>query len=76
MSADVADFEHELNRLNEKLDALLHLCEQLHQEKHSIQERHDQLLRERAQLAEKTALTRSRVEEIMARLKSAEFGES
>jgi cell division protein ZapB len=76
VSADVADFEHELNRLNEKLDALLHLCEQLHQEKRTIQERHDQLLRERAQLVEKTALARGRVEEIMARLKAVEFGES
>jgi len=76
VSADVADFEHELNRLNEKLDALLHLCEQLHQEKRALQERHDQLLRERAQLVEKTALARGRVEEIMARLKSVEFGES
>ena len=46
-------FEHELKRLEKRVDALVQVCDQLQDENRSLKQRQDSLTAERANLATK-----------------------
>lgn len=64
----------ELRTLEQRLDALIEFCRRLQNENRSLRIKQEELVRERAQLIEKTTLARSRVEAMIMRLKSMEHG--
>jgi cell division protein ZapB len=59
-------FEHELRRLEKRVDALVRVCDQLQDENKSLKQRQDILTAERANLL--------RVEAMIGRLKAMEQG--
>lgn len=61
-----------LNNLELKLDHLISLCERLDRENKSLREKESNWARERTRLIEKNELARTRVEAMIARLKSLE----
>ena len=61
--------QNELKFLEQKIDRMISLCAQLQQENQSLRERESGLLKERSQLLEKNELARSRVENMITRLK-------
>lgn len=61
--------EQDLGGLEQKIDRLITLCARLQQENQSLLEREAGLLKERSKLLEKNELARSRVENMIARLK-------
>ncbi|MEJ2418473.1 MAG: TIGR02449 family protein [Exilibacterium sp.] len=61
-----------LQKLENKLDQLLQLCEGLSLENRSLKTREADLLLERTRLMEKNEIARSRVEAMIHRLKSLE----
>jgi cell division protein ZapB len=69
-----AKFEHELKRLEKRVDALVHVCNQLQGENHSLKQRQDSLTVERATLLQKNEQVRARVEAMIGRLKAMEQG--
>lgn len=69
MSTDT-ELQSELHRLDEKVDALLRLCLSLQQTNLELMEKNEQLTRERAQLLEKAAIARNRVEAMVTRLRA------
>lgn len=69
MSPDT-ELQAELHRLDEKVDALLHLYRSLRQANQELAEKNEQLSRERAQLVEKAAIARNRVEAMVVRLRA------
>jgi len=75
MADDVnAKFEHELNRLEKRVDALVQVCDQLQDENRSLKQRQDTLTTERATLLQKNEQVRARVEAMIGRLKAMEQG--
>ena len=75
MADDVnAKFEHELNRLEKRVDALVEVCDQLQDENRSLKQRQDTLTTERATLLQKNEQVRARVEAMIGRLKAMEQG--
>lgn len=68
MSAQIT--EPELNLLEQKIDALIERCNQLEIENQSLKTKQEELVRDRAQLLEKTAIAKNRVEAMITRLKS------
>lgn len=62
----------ELHTLETKIDVLIHTCEQLAVENRALRESQSSLLSERDSLLEKTALARTRIEAMIARLKAME----
>ncbi len=62
----------DLDRLEAKVEELIRACASLKQENSSLRTRQDNLIAERASLIEKAELARSRVEAMIARLKSME----
>jgi cell division protein ZapB len=62
----------DLQALEAKIDALIQLCEQLAAENRTLRESQTSLISERAVLLEKNALARTRIETMIARLKSME----
>jgi cell division protein ZapB len=62
----------ELQALETKIDVLIHTCEQLVVENRALRESQSSLLSERDSLLEKTALARTRIEAMIARLKAME----
>ena len=62
----------ELQTLETKIDVLIHTCEQLAVENRALRESQSHLLSERDSLLEKTALARTRIEAMIARLKAME----
>lgn len=64
------ELQTELNLLDEKVDALLRLCRSLQQTNQELTEKNEQLARERAQLVEKAAIARNRVEAMVTRLRA------
>ncbi|EDN71048.1 conserved hypothetical protein [Beggiatoa sp. PS] len=62
----------DLQSLNVKIDALIQLCQQLSEENQALHESQTNLMSERATLLEKNALARTRIEAMIARLKSME----
>ena len=67
-------FEHELKRLEKRVDALVHVCDQLQDENRSLKQRQDVLTSERATLLQKNEQVRARVEAMIGRLKAMEQG--
>ena len=75
MADDVnATFEHELKRLEKRVDALVRVCDQLQDENQSLKQRQDVLTTERATLLQKNEQVRGRVEAMIGRLKAMEQG--
>ncbi len=74
--ADVGNnmFEHELKRLEKRVDALVRVCDQLQDENKSLKQRQDTLTAERATLLQKNEQVRARVEAMIGRLKAMEQG--
>ena len=77
--ADMAEdtnvqFEHELKRLEKRVDALVQVCDQLQDENRSLKQRQDSLTAERATLLQKNEQVRARVEAMIGRLKAMEQG--
>ena len=69
-----AMFEHELKRLEKRVDALVQVCDQLKNENRSLRQRQDALTNERASLLQKNEEVRARVEAMIGRLKATEQG--
>jgi cell division protein ZapB len=69
-----ATFEHELKRLEKRVDALVRVCDQLQDENQSLKQRQDVLTAERANLLQKNEQVRARVEAMISRLKAMEQG--
>lgn len=69
-----AKFEHELKRLEKRVDALVQVCDQLQDENQSLKQRQDSLTAERATLLQKNEQVRARVEAMIGRLKAMEQG--
>ena len=69
-----ATFEHELRRLEKRVDALVVVCDQLQDENRSLKQRQDALTAERATLLQKNEQVRARVEAMIGRLKAMEQG--
>ena len=75
MADDIsATFEHELKRLEKRVDALVSVCDQLQDENKSLKQRQDVLTAERAGLLQKNEQVRARVEAMIGRLKAMEQG--
>ncbi len=75
MSDDInATFEGELKRLEQRVDALVRVCDQLQDENRSLKQRQDVLTAERASLLQKNEQVRARVEAMIGRLKAMEQG--
>jgi cell division protein ZapB len=60
----------ELRDLEKKLDKLIELYNAVKKENEALRNRQDSLMREKAQLVEKTTLARNRVEAMISRLKA------
>ncbi len=69
-----ATFERELKRLENRVDALVRVCDQLQDENRSLKQRQDTLTAERATLLQKNEQVRARVEAMIGRLKAMEQG--
>ncbi len=69
-----ATFESELKRLEQRVDALVRVCDQLQDENRSLKQRQDVLTAERATLLQKNEQVRARVEAMIGRLKAMEQG--
>ena len=67
-------FEQELKRLEQRVDALVKVCDQLQDENKSLKQRQDALTAERANLLQKNEQVRARVEAMIGRLKAMEQG--
>lgn len=75
MADDInATFEQELKRLEQRVDALVKVCDQLQDENVSLKQRQDVLTAERASLLQKNEQVRARVEAMIGRLKAMEQG--
>ena len=64
----------DLEALEQRIDELLSLCKQLHDENQSLRTSQEQLVTERANLVAKNEQARSRVEAMINRLKTLEQG--
>ncbi|WP_295543651.1 TIGR02449 family protein [uncultured Thiohalocapsa sp.] len=64
--------DFDLDRLEQRVEDLLRLLERLRDENASLRASQQHLVTERAELIEKTELARSKVEAMVARLKSME----
>lgn len=69
-----AMFEQQLKRLEQRVDALVKVCDQLQDENRSLKQRQDVLTGERATLLQKNEQVRARVEAMIGRLKAMEQG--
>ena len=67
-------FEHELKKLESRLNELLNTCAQLKEENRSLRHRQEALIGERANLLQKNEQVRARVEGMITRLKAMETG--
>lgn len=61
-----------LQSLEESLNSLVLLCSRLQEENRTLKVKQESLVKDRAQLIEKTALAKNRVESMITRLKSME----
>ncbi|MEQ8206034.1 MAG: TIGR02449 family protein, partial [Woeseia sp.] len=67
-----AMFENELKRLEQRVDALVKVCDTLQDENRTLKQRQDALTAERATLLQKNEQVRARVEAMIGRLKAME----
>lgn len=65
--------EPTLQTLELQIDDLIQLCQQLAEENHQLREQQTQLISERDALLAKNALASTRIEAMIARLKSMEI---
>ncbi|MCP4043822.1 MAG: TIGR02449 family protein [Gammaproteobacteria bacterium] len=63
----------DLNTLAKRVDELIDKCARLSEENHALRHQQTNLMTERATLIEKSEQARSRVESMIARLKSMEL---
>jgi len=63
-----------MQKLEQKVDELLRLCQRLREENRSLHTQHEHLVTERTALIEKTEQAKSRVEAMISRLRSMESG--
>ena len=66
--------EGDLRRLEQRVDALVKVCDQLKDENRTLKQRQDTLTAERATLLQKNEQVRARVEAMIGRLKAMEQG--
>lgn len=66
--------ERELRALEVRVEELIKACAHLKEENKKLRQHQDQLTAEKAELAEKSELAKSRVEAMITRLKSLEPG--
>jgi len=64
--------QHELQRLEKRMQELIETCEHLKEENQSLRHRQEVLMSERASLLQKNELVRGRVEGMISRLKAME----
>ncbi|NJO15163.1 MAG: TIGR02449 family protein [Thioploca sp.] len=64
----------DLQSLEAQVNALIQICNQLADENRVLRETQTHLIAERAELLEKNAIARDRIEAMIARLKSMEVG--
>ena len=64
--------QEEFNRLETRMHELIYLCSQLRLENQSLKDQQGTLVEERAKLIKKNELARSKVEQMIIRLKSME----
>ncbi len=64
--------EYNLDTLERQADELIRVCDKLRDENASLRASQEHLVAERAELIEKNELARSRIEAMVARLKSME----
>jgi len=64
----------DLNEISLRLDRLLEVCQRLTEENRSLRQSQEQLATERSNLLAKNEQARSRVEAMIARLRSLENG--
>lgn len=67
-----AHIREELQRLEQRMEALLRHCQRLGEENRVLKQSQESLNAERAHLLEKNELARSRIEAMISRLKSME----
>ncbi len=65
-------WELEIQVLEDKIHSLVTYCQKLQEENHTLKTKQEKLVRDRTQLLEKTTIAKTRVESIIARLKSVE----
>ena len=70
VNTDHIDIDAELMRLEKKIESLTAYCNRLGEENRSLKLRFETWSNERAQLVEKTAIAKNRVEAMISRLKS------
>ncbi len=64
----------DLQSLEAQVNALIQICNQLADENRVLRETQTHLIAERAELLDKNAIARDRIEAMIARLKSMEVG--
>lgn len=67
-----AAVESELRQLETRLDSLVAMVAQLHEENRALRQRMDSMMTERATLLQKNEQVRARVEAMIGRLKAME----
>jgi len=67
-----ADLNEEMEQVESQLNELITLCQRLRLENRSLREQQVSLVEERARLIEKNELARTKVEQMIVRLKSLE----
>jgi len=67
-----SDINEEIQHLEAQLNELASLCQRLNLENRSLREQQVSLVEERARLVEKNELARTKVEQMIVRLKSLE----
>lgn len=67
--------EEQFEALESRLQALITLCTRLRQENQSLKDQQDTLVEERARLIDKNETARSKVEQMIVRLKSLEVSQ-
>ncbi|OUR87845.1 TIGR02449 family protein [Cycloclasticus sp. 44_32_T64] len=61
-----------LQQLEQKIDALVQVCQNLHEENHELKRQQADLIQQRSALMDKTEKAKSRVESMISRLKLME----
>jgi len=64
--------EDKFHSLNEKIDALIHMCDEMKQENQVLKANENSWQTERKQLVQKNTDTKTKLESILGRLKSLE----
>jgi cell division protein ZapB len=62
----------DIAELERRVDDLIHLCQHLREENHSLRARQEALVAERGELIEKNEQARSRIEAMLSRMRAME----